>query len=340
MKHSHLDWLVLASLPILLSSNLIFGRSMAGDVAPFLTAFLRWLGTVLVLIPVLWQYRAGCLRFIRDNPGLWLGAGTLGMVVCGGVVYWSLERTTATNATLIYATSPLFVLVLELFVNGRRIAIRELAGIGFALVGIVIIALRGNLSTLNSIQLNIGDVGILLAAISWAAYTLILRSSRFGLPPSAALGVMGVSGVLVLLPFAGWEVAVGAPLPDKLTDWESLAGMVLVSSVLAYIAMQHAVRRVGATLTSLTMYLTPISSAVLAMAFLGETISSYHLVGVAFILVGLGVATARFSLKTYKSDSWSCSFAKRNPSEGEGRSGLPLGRQPGPKGDANNQTFK
>ncbi|WP_245337371.1 DMT family transporter [Shinella sp. HZN7] len=285
-------------MPILLSSNLIFGRSIAGHVAPFLMAFLRWFGTVLVLFPALWLSRQECLRFIRAHPGLWLGAGILGMLICGGIVYWSLELTTATNATLIYATSPLFVLVLEFFINDRRIALRELAGIGFALAGIAIIALRGELSALNSLQFNIGDIGICFAAISWATYTLMLRSPKFhGLTPTAALGAMSLSGAIVLLPFAGWEVAIGAPLPNKPADWQSIIGMVLVSSFFAYIAMQYAVRRMGAALTSLTMYLMPISSAVMAMVFLGEKIHSYHLFGVVFILVGLGVATVRFQLK-------------------------------------------
>jgi drug/metabolite transporter (DMT)-like permease len=296
MKQARVDWLILAGLPILLSSNLVFGRGMAGDVGPFLTASLRWLGTVVVLTPILWRYRSECLRFIHAFPGLWLGAGILGMGICGGVVYWSLALTTATNATLIYSTSPLFVLVLEFIFNDRRITLREVTGVSFALAGVLIIALHGDFSALYSLQLNIGDIGIFIAAISWAAYTLMLRSSGFShLQPSAALGVMALSGVIILLPAAVWEIAAGAPLPDKPTDWLTLAGMVLISSVFAYIVMQHAVRRVGPALTSLTMYLTPISSAVMAMLFLGETIRGFHMLGVTCVFIGLAVATSRSS---------------------------------------------
>ncbi|WP_367881015.1 DMT family transporter [Shinella daejeonensis] len=279
---------------MLLSTNLIFGRSIAGHVAPFLTAFLRWSGTVVLLFPLLWRYRAECLAFVRGNTGLWLLAGTLGMVICGGVVYLSLEHTSATNATLIYATSPLFVLAMDALINDRRIAAREFIGMCLATMGIAAIAFNGDVSAAYSLAFNPGDVGILLAAMSWAGYTLILRSSRFGsLPSAAALGVMGFAGAVILLPFAGWEVATGAPVPARLADWATLAGMVLVSSVFAYIAMQYAVRRVGASATSLTMYLTPISSAVMATLFLGEQIHPYHVMGMALVLVGLALATAR-----------------------------------------------
>lgn len=285
------DWVLLAVVPALLSSNLIFGRSLAGETGPFVVALLRWGGTLMLLLPLLWRDRDACLGLVRRHFGLWILAGALGMVICGGVVYWSLARTTATNATLIYATSPLFLLLIQRL-GGRPIALREGAGIAVAFVGIAVIALRGDWQRAASMHLETGDLGILAASVAWAGYTLLLRRPAFAvLSPATALAAMSASGVLLLLAPALAEAAAGPVLPRGVGPWGAIVGMVLLSSIAAFWGLQRTVRRVGATTTAIATYLMTPYSAAMAAVFLGERLEGYHVVGIVLVLSGLALAT-------------------------------------------------
>lgn len=295
------DWALLAVVPALLSSNLIFGRGLVGQTGPFTLALLRWGGTLVVLLPLLWRDRVACRALLRHHFGLWVLAGTLGMVICGGGVYWSLARTTATNATLIYATSPLFLLLLQRFA-GRPIAAREALGMAVAFAGIAIIALRGDWQRAAGMRLETGDLGILAASIAWAGYTLLLRRPAFAVLSSAtALAVMSASGVVLLVAPAIAELAVGAPLPHGVGAWTMIGGMVLLSSIAAFWGLQRSVRRVGAATTALTTYLMAPYSAAMAAAFLGERLEGFHFAGIVLVLSGLALATLRRSASSASS---------------------------------------
>ena len=106
------DWLIFLAVPFFFSSNVIFGRGVVGEVSPFIAAFIRWIGSTLIIAPFMIADWRNCLAFVRRKTLLWLVLGILGMGICGGVVYWGLTMTTAANGTLIYTTSSLFIILL------------------------------------------------------------------------------------------------------------------------------------------------------------------------------------------------------------------------------------
>ncbi len=170
-----LDWAFYFLAPVFFSSNLIFGRGITGDIAPFTTAFIRWAGSALVILPFVYADRRTAIAFVRAHTILWLWLGILGMGICGGFVYWALTLTTASNATLIYTTSSLFIILLQWMFQKRPISLRELTGMGIAFAGVAVIVLKGSLAALAALRFNIGDLGILVAAIAFALYSLALR---------------------------------------------------------------------------------------------------------------------------------------------------------------------
>src|SRR5437588_12776180 len=95
-------------------SNMILARGIAGSVPPFSIAFFRWSIVAIGLSPLI-------IAALRQHPGLLrkegLGiaaAGFLGMFVCGGPIYLAGTTTSAINLALIFALSPLMVLLISL----------------------------------------------------------------------------------------------------------------------------------------------------------------------------------------------------------------------------------
>lgn len=292
------DWLIFVLTAVFFSSNLIFGRGISDDVAPFVTAFLRWTGSALLLLPFVYADRRACLTFLRQHPLLWLLLGFLGMGVCGGGVYWSLQFTTASNATLIYTTSSLFIIILEWMFRGRAISLRQIAGMGIAFLGIAAIVLKGEWQAALHFRFNPGDFGILAAAIAWAGYSLLLRHKAVTrMAPLASFGMIGISGTLVLAPLAAMEFFNGGARPDTAHDWIRIAAIIAFASLAAFACFQHAVKVFGPSLAGITLYLMPPFSIIMAATFLGEHIETYHAAGIVLVLGGVVLATAPLGLK-------------------------------------------
>lgn len=288
-----LDWALFLLVPVFFSSNIVFGRGITGDIGPFITAFLRWFGATLIMLPVLYRDRTACLAFVRQHSSLWLALGILGMGICGGFVYWALTLTTASNATLIYTTSSLFIILFQWLFQGRRLVGREIVGMLVAFAGVAVIVLKGDADALRHVRFNIGDLGILAAAVAFAIYSMLLRKPAIaGMKPISLFGLLAASGALVLMPPAVIEWFADAPLPDSTDDWLKLAGIVVFASLAAFYCFQHAVRVFGPARAGMTLYLMPPVSIFLAILFLGEQFERYHALGIVLVTGGVILATA------------------------------------------------
>ncbi|WP_321378448.1 DMT family transporter [Rhizobium sp.] len=288
-----LDWLLFFAVPCLFSSNIIFGRGILGEIGPFITAFIRWMGAFILIFPFIYKDKRACFTFMRHHTVLWLLLGFLGMGICGGLVYWALTVTTASNATLIYTTSSLFIILFQWLFQGRALNAREVLGMMIAFAGITVIVLKGDVAALRHMQFNIGDFGVLAAAIAFAIYSMLLRHPAVSrVAPFSLFGLLALSGAVVLLVPAAVEVTQGGVLPTTGVACLKLAGIIVFASVLAFYSFQHTVRVFGPAIAGTTLYLMPPVSIVMAVAFLGERFETYHAIGIALVMAGVILATA------------------------------------------------
>lgn len=287
------DWLIFLAVPFFFSSNIIFGRGVIGEASPFIAAFIRWIGSSLIIAPFMIADWRNCIAFVRQKTLLWLVLGILGMGVCGGVVYWGLTMTTAANGTLIYTTSSLFIILFQRIFQGRPIRRLEVAGMIIAFAGVAAIVLKGDMSALWQMKFNIGDFAILTAAIAFAVYSLLLRDPAARQMASFSLfGLIAFSGALVLLPPAAVELAHGGLLPATAIAWAKIGGIILFASLLAFYCFTHTVRVFGPATAGITLYMMPPVSIVMATLFLGETFETYHAIGIVLVTGGVVIATA------------------------------------------------
>ncbi|MCB1491639.1 MAG: DMT family transporter [Rhodobiaceae bacterium] len=295
------DWLayaVLTVMPLMFSSNLVIGRAAMETMAPATLAFWRWAIAALVMVPFTW-------RAMRRNAGPISEAalqfpilGLLGMMICGTFVYVSLRHTTATNATLIYTTSPIYIILLERIFRGRPLRWKELAGIAIAFSGAAVIIARGDWGVVTSFSFNIGDVGVLAAAISWAIYSVILRNGPVAaLPTAVSFTLIAAAGALIILPSWIVEGLRTGFIPTGQSEWASVFGVAIIASVGAFSSYQFGVSRIGPTVAGIFLYILPLYGVGLSIAFLGEQLHVYHGVGLVLVLTGVVIATTPGSRK-------------------------------------------
>lgn len=272
---------------------MLVARWNGGAIPPVSLAFWRWTFTLALLLPfaaaALWRGRDELKRQWRGY--LWLGF--LGMGVCGAPVYLAGVTTTATNIGLIYAASPVAIVLLAWARYGDAVSARQLGGVALCLCATLWIVARGDLSNLARLEFVAGDVLVLVAMLAWSVYSVQLKHFPSGFDATSRLAAIVAGGVLVNLPFYVAEtVAVAAPNFDAKT-LATFLFVALVPGIGSYLSYSIIVARLGTTFAGLLMYLIPLYAAALAWLLLGERLADFHLVGLGLMLPGLWLGTAR-----------------------------------------------
>ncbi len=283
-------YLLLTLTVLFWSGNMVVGRGLREAVPPMSLAFARWSLALLLTLPFAWPHLNALRGMTRTQWGVLAVLGVLGVGAYNTLAYVALVHTTATNAALLNSFIPIAIIAIS-WCLGHRATLVESIGVGVSFVGVMTIVSRGDLAVLAGLSLNVGDLWMLAAVLSWALYTLGLRWRPAGLHPMALLATLTVIGLMVLAPLAWWELASGAHL--QLTPL-ALAGVAytgIFPAFLGYVFYNRAVGEVGASRAGLFIHLMPAFSTILATLFLGEVPRAYHFFGIALILTGIWLTT-------------------------------------------------
>ncbi len=278
--------------PCFFVSNMLVARAAADLVPPVALAVGRWGFVVLLMLPftaaVLWRHRQTVLKELPDLMLL----GALGMGVCGAFVYIAADTTTATNIGIIYAASPVLIVLLAHYVYGEAMSARQGAGLTLALLGVLIILCQGSLGVLTSFSFTVGDIWTVTAMMAWAVYSVLIlhRPSKLAVLPRFV--AIAACGVICMLPFLVWE-AQWEPTTLNGRTLGIMLFLAVVASCFAYLSYTYIQRKLGASRTGLLMYLMPVYNAVLAVTLLGEQLALFHLAGGGLVLLGLLFSSLR-----------------------------------------------
>ncbi|MGD1876332.1 MAG: DMT family transporter [Kiloniellaceae bacterium] len=294
LSERRLAMILLFIAPALFASNMLTARATHDLFPPVALAFWRWSATFCLLLPftatTLWRHRAAIVTEWRDV----LVLGALGMGCCGAFVYIGADTTSATNIGLIYAASPILIVVLARMFYNEPLGLLQGGGILLSLAGVIAIVCRGELAVLTSLSFAPGDLWIVAAMAAWAVYAILLRHRPSALPMMARFATIVAGGVLILLPFTVAE-GLGGALPDwhDGRSFLTVGFLAVFASFGAYQVYAIVQRSLGAGPTSLLMYLIPVYNGGLAYLLLGEALHGYHLIGAALVLPGIFLATRK-----------------------------------------------
>ncbi|MEI7513833.1 MAG: DMT family transporter [Betaproteobacteria bacterium] len=279
------------AIPLLWIVNSVIARRAPGVITPHVLALGRWMlaGVLLGWLArrELWQQR----RELRLHAGRYLALGACGMWICGAAVYFAGQSTSMMNISLIYAASPVMITIGSVLWLGEPSSARQALGVVAALAGVVHVVVQGEWLRLSTLEFVPGDLWVVAAAAAWAAYSLLQKRWPSALGSTAQLAAMCAGGVVVLLPFAVWELTHGEPVLGTQALW--LVGVAaLIPGIGSYWIYGWTQKILGAGPVAMTMYLGPLYAAVVAWLLLDEALGLHHLVGGALILSGVGLVMA------------------------------------------------
>lgn len=282
---------LLAVAPLFFATNAIAARWIEGAIPPVALAFWRWSFTLIFLVPYAGRgLLAGWRDLAREWPVL-LVLGGLGMGVCGAPVYLAAQTTTATNIGLIYAATPVLIVVFAWLGWREPVSLRQAAGIALSLAGVVAIVARGDPAVLLGLEFVVGDLLIVVATIAWALYSVVIRRWPGRQPMAVRFVGIVVGGIAVMAPFYLLEIAAGYGTEFGVRTLGIFLLLALVPGIGAYLAYGRLVSVLGPGRTGMLMYLVPLYNAGLAWMLLGERLALHHLAGAALVLSGIALAT-------------------------------------------------
>jgi RarD protein len=226
----------------------------------------------------------------REDWRLVLGLSFLVIPLNQFLFLYGMRFTTPSNAALLYATTPLFVLLFSRWFLGERLTRRKISGVVLGFLGVIVVIFERGIDT--SRQFVYGNLIMCVAVVAWALYTAYGKRliARYG-PVDASAATLFV-GTLLFLPI-GLVPAVSFPFETlAMVHWLQILYLGLVTSVVAYLLWYFALARTDATKVALFTYLQPVLTTLLAVLLLGQGITA------AFVFGGLlalgGVVLAQF----------------------------------------------
>ena len=302
------------------------GRAAPGEIFLFLAAFFVGTDFVsvkyalqglppLVLVPLRYTI-AGLailvlLRLFRNKDGIGLtpkeltvmaGLGFVGVTLNQVGYTVGLSLTSGSHGALIFATAPVWGLILGIVLGFERGSWRGAVGLGFAVAGVALVVGDG----LGSPEASVGgDLLVCLSALSWGAYTILSLPILARLDPLLVAGWTMVLGGLAALPlaftgFPGLSESLSSVQWDAVSieSWVAVLYSTVLASAFAIAAWQSNVSRLGANRVLVYMYLVTLFGLVSSVLLLSEEFTAEKLAGALVILVGVYLARRQPSARS------------------------------------------
>jgi len=281
----------LISMVIIWGVNFSISKIALSNISPLAFNALRFPLASLLLLAVLAAQQRIELPARGELPRV-LAVGLLGNVLYQLCFIFGLDRTTAGNAALLLAGTPLVTALLSSLLGHEQVSARIWLGVSCTFAGIVMIVIGGARDPAAHATVT-GDLLMLGASITWAFYTVGSR------PLVDRHGPVAVTAWTLWAGTAGLVVA-GAPALAHLdwravhaTTWAAIAYAGLLSIGLSYIFWYYGVSELGNTRTSSYSNVTPVVALIAAWLWLQEVPGLLQICGAAVIIGGVTIAQTR-----------------------------------------------
>jgi drug/metabolite transporter (DMT)-like permease len=282
-------YVLLALTTFFWAGNSIAGKLAVGHASPMVLVTARWASVMVVLYLFKRGQIAADWQAIRPRLCYLLLLGALGFTVFSVALYYALVYTTAINASILQGGMPLFVFAASFIFFSSRVSLEQAIGFVFSFVGVIVIAMRGELTNLIDLDINFGDALMLVAIIAYGIYTAALRSKP-QMHWASLMFTLCLGATLASLPMLAFEAAQGGTILPDMRGGVVIAYIVIFPSLIAQAFYIRAVELIGANRAGLFINLLPVWGAVLAVAILGEEFHLYHAVALMLILAGISLA--------------------------------------------------
>ena len=270
------------------AGNFIVGKFASYyNVPPFSLNFYRWFFAWLILAPFTIPEILEKRNYIIKNYKLFIILGVTSITVFNSIVYYSLNFTQVISGVLMISTIPVMIMLFSSILKIEKTNIFQIIGVIFSFAGVIMIITKANLEILKNLDFNKGDITMVIAMLSWALYSTLLKGKKYELTQISLLQVVITFGLIFLIPVYFIEYQIGFRINLELPFILILSYVVLFPGLASFILWIKGISMIGANRSGVFLHLMPILSAIMAMIFFSEKFMFYHILGACFIITGI-----------------------------------------------------
>ena len=214
----------------------------------------------------------------------------------GSLYFWSentaIQLSLVNNVAFIVCNAPLLTLFLGMaFSKEIKATTTIITGSVISLIGVALVIFNGSFI----LKLNpLGDFLALVAAGSWAVYSLVMRGMTSRYNATFLTRKVFFYGILTILPafiITPWQFPLG-----KLAEpviWMNLLFLGVIAALICFVLWSIVIRELGALTSANYIYLSPVTTMIASAIFLQEPVTWMSILGSALILSGLFIASKR-----------------------------------------------
>ena len=259
-----------------------------GSVPPVtLTAF-----RFLVAVPLMMFLARRELRVPGKAVLPIIGLGVMGITLGNVAQSFGVQGTSASVATILSATIPLFIVILAAVRFKQSVTPLQWSGLLAAFFGIALVAVGSGSGVDDMSKTTVsGVVLMLISAVGIAIYYIWSAelTEKYGLMPVAAWNML--VGLVTVLPLAGWEMS-RQPVEVTAQALVAIAYLGVVVTVIGLILWLYLLKVVPARVAASVQYLQPVFGIGASAFLFGDKLGLLFAAGVTLVLAGLALAAS------------------------------------------------
>jgi len=276
------------------SGNFIVGKfATLYEVPPLTLNFFRWLIVWIILIPFTFRDILKNIKVIKKNFYPLLLMSITSISIFNSVVYYSLNFTQVLNGALMISIIPVLIVFISFIFKTEKINFSQIFGLLLSITGVLTIITRLDFSKLINLDLNKGDLWLLVAMLSWAIYSTMLITHKTGLKYLSFMTAIVSIGLIFLFPQFLFELSNHQVIKFNIPFILITSYVVFFAGLGSYILWNKAVVIVGPNKAGIFLHLMPVFSSFMAIFLLNEKLMNFHIIGAIIIIIGIYLSSKK-----------------------------------------------
>ena len=286
-----------AAIAALVTASIVWGGSVVaqkvalGAFSAVEVSVFRGLGALGILIPLWWWQEQSRTNWVFRDLGLLvvLGVGVVGNHL---LILYGLHYIDAGTTGVIIGASPAITAILSALIL-KDVPFRRIwGGCAVSFIGVAFVSGIHASETSGKHPL-LGGILVVLALVSWALYTIGSRRVMERLSPLTVNWTTLLISILIQIPLLWTDHKVlnaglsGIPP----SGWMALLYVIVFATALGQQAWLYGVSGIGPARAGIFTNLIPVSSLLLSLAILGESLNLVKVIGIALVLSGVWLVT-------------------------------------------------
>ncbi len=276
-----------------LFGNFFFGTSVIAvkQISPVLMPAIALtairVGAVCILFWLMYLLNPIKTGFKKNDYWRLLFCGIAGITFNQTFSIKGMSLTSPIHASLLVLTTPITISLLAAWFLKEKWNLFKILGLCLGISGGAVLVFSRDLSAHSSEDQSLGDLFIILGAVSYSSYIILVKPLMAKYSATHILQWIFLFGAFISVPL-GWNATLNIQWHlFSVTNWVCLIYVVVGATFLAYQLMNFGIKKLGASVTGSFIYTQPFFATIASVLIFEEQINYSKMLAAAMIIAAV-----------------------------------------------------